>query len=204
MLLRTAFIVLALIATTSLYAQQQSTQPMSAAEVLKQAQHGASDVEQLRTALQSPDASTRLSTMEAMINSNNPVLVTMAIDEGNASSDVNLRNLAVRAAFGELREFTPQPVKPLSNKAANAYAGLASNTGGLKIELDGYNQSAGYFKGIGSSDVLGQISSGRLAFHSFYCTALLLAKRGTWIFQGRVNCNYNGFHFSELMWVRIR
>ena len=200
---RTLIIVSALIFAASASAQQSSSRPMTAAEVLKQAQQGTSDVEQLRSALQSPDASTRLSTMTAMLQSNNPALSSLAISEGNASSDADMRNLAVRAAFREITIFTPQPVNALADDAAKRYSMLSGLVNGLRIQITGYNWTAGYFKGAGYATA-GEISAGRVEFHTGGCSGVLLSKSGSWRFEGQVNCNYNNGSFSEPMWVLIR
>ncbi len=202
MLFRSLVVASAVMLAPSVWGQQTSTHPMSAAEVLKQAQQGASDVEQLRAALHSPDPSTRLATMNAMLHSNNPALVSSAISEGNASSDVDLRNLAVRAAFRELTGFTLQPTNPLPDDTAKTYSDFTHSTGGLKIQLSGYDPSSGVFQGYGS--LRGQISYGRLEFQDNTCNAVLLAKSGSWRFEGRVDCRYGAESFSELMWVQIR
>jgi hypothetical protein len=44
-----------------------------------------------------------------MVESNDPSLVSVAINEGHARSDVTLRDLAARAAFREVSAFTPDP-----------------------------------------------------------------------------------------------
>lgn len=203
MLPRSLIIISLLAIAAATPAQDRSTaHPMTAAEVLKQANTGASDVEQLRTALRSPDATTRVNTMHAMLESNNPVLTSIAISEGNASSDVVLRNLAVRAAFREVLAITPQPVNQLSDQAAQVYARMVRTPTELKLDITAYEWATGRFK-AGNNGV-GEISYSRLEFQMPVCSGVLAAKEGTWIYEGRVNCLYGNDKLNEVMRVQIR
>src|SRR4051812_40423028 len=82
-------------------AQEPNQPSKTAAEVLKTLQQTSGEVEQLRAALRGPDPSVRVAAFAAMIESNNPALMALAIQEGHAASDAVLRDLAMRAAFRE-------------------------------------------------------------------------------------------------------
>ena len=93
-----SLMALATIAAASATAQTNS--PQSAGEVLKRANAASSELEQLRQNLRSPDQSVRVSTFQAMIESNNPSLKEVAISEAFASLDEAMKTMAFRAAAG--------------------------------------------------------------------------------------------------------
>lgn len=194
--------VLGFLSSGTLAQQQRELPAQSAADVLSTVKKGAGEIEQLRATLRGPDASARVAAFSAMVESNNPALVTIAINEGHVSSDAVLRDLAVRAAFRELKGFTPEPVAKLSAEAQANYLKFSA----VRVEINEYQWARGTFKGMGtgSHGIVGQVSAGQLAFASQICQATLIAIEGTWAFEGTVNCSVNNQALRERMRVQIR
>ena len=141
--------MLILLSIGSAAAQQTQPRAQSPTEVLRSSQQSAGDTEQLRAGLHSPDLSVRVSTFTAMINSNNPSLVSIAI-----SSDASLQDLAARAAFRELQGFIVEASGEMSPDMQNAFIGF-SNYQGLHAKLEKYDWGSGVFTIFGGQ---GQIS----------------------------------------------
>lgn len=175
--------------------------PKSPTDVMRSAQQGAAEIEQLRTALRGPDASVRVATFVAMIESNNVSLTALAINEGHAGSDAVLRDLTARAAFRELQGFTVEPVKELSPEVEKLYRTTFSDADGLQSTITNYDWTTGKF---GLKRGYGQISGSRMEFRSNHCQGNLAAVEGSWAFEGNVVCNRGGASFSERMRLVIR
>lgn len=180
-------------------AQQNSTVE-SPAEVLKNIPHNSNDIEQLRAGLSSPDPSVRVATFSAMMQSNNPSLTTIAINEGHASSDATLRDLASRAAFGQLAGFNIEPKGVVPPEMEKAF--LYFSTFGLRVKMRDYDSARGIFTVFGGGE--GQISGSRLTFRAGFCLASLASVEGTWTYQGRVVCQNGTIVLSQEMTVTIR
>jgi len=198
-------VVVTFVSLVDTAAAQPRPQPPSVktpADVLGSAQQSAADLQQLRAALRGPDASARVAAFTAMIESNNPSLMAMAISEGRASGDVVLRDLAVRAAFREVKTFTPEPTSELVEKVLGTYQALAADRHCLFITIADYDWKAGAFKT--TSDAYGQVSAGRLSFGSGCCQGNLMATEGTWQFEGIVTCAWYSHRLRERMRLHIR
>ena len=181
-------------------AQQPPPRTQSPMEVLKNAQQNAGDIGQLRAALQSPDPSVRASAFTSMIESNNPSLIAMAINEGHVSSDAAVRDLAARAAFRELRAFQIEPDGDVSPDTQNAIIDL-SDERGLRVVVADYNWVTGIFTNFAGQ---GQISGSRLTFRTQSCQGTLPAKEGSWMYDGLVICVRGATKLSSRMHISIR
>jgi hypothetical protein len=173
-----------LIAITSMqfgFAQQTAPKTQTPAEVLRATQQGSDDIEQLRAGLQSPNPSVRVATFNAMIQSDNSSLVTIAINDAHGSADSTLRDLSARAAFRQVIILNLQPNEELGAKEKE-YSRFAPFLG-LKILQ--YDPSNGLFKTTYGE---GQISGDHLTFRSDLCQGTLTATEGTWTYEGPVNC----------------
>jgi hypothetical protein len=191
---------LGFISSSSAIAQQPQPRAQSAAEVLRSIQQSSGDVEQLRAGLRSPDPSVRVSTFAAMINSNNPALYTVAINEGHVSSDAALRDLAARAAFRELSAFIVEPGADLPPES-QATLVTFSETRGLHAKIEKYDWGTGQFVvTVGQ----GQISGSRLTFKTAWCQGSLAAVEGSWTYEGLVVCALNQTKLTGKMHVSIR
>lgn len=179
-------------------AQQNSTVE-SPAEVLKNIPHNSNDIEQLRAGLSSPDPSVRVATFSAMMQSNNPSLTTIAINEGHASSDATLRDLAARAAFGQTAGFLIEPIGEVPPELQKTMQVLSR---AVSIKIQGYDPARGMFTISGSGE--GEISGARLTFRSWGCQGNLVSVEGTWTYQGRVLCKYGSAILDRKMAVTIR
>ncbi len=196
-------IFLTVAAAAPAFAQQaEPTHPMTAAEVLKQAQSTSTDLEQLRAALKSPDQTTRVTTMTAMIQSGNPSLMSLAISEGGGSSDEVMRTLAVRAAFREITTVALQPVNTLQDKALEYYTYFSGGSGGVRIFIKSYDWTTGRYQE--KNDLVGAVSGNRIDFVSPACTGTLKSAPGSWVFEGRVKCSYTAANLDEVMRLQIR
>ena len=194
----TASLIAAYVACAS--AQDAPPKAQSPADVLRSLQQSSGDIEQLRSALQSPNPSVRASAFTAMIQSNNPSLITMAINEGHISSDAALRDLAARAAFRELRGFQIEPDGDSPPDTQSAIVAF-SNENGLRVKLTGYDWVSGAFMNYAG---VGQMSGSRLTFKTAYCQGTLAAKEGSWTYEGLVVCANGNIRLSNRMHVSIR
>ena len=167
-------------------------------DVLRSSQKGVNDIEQLRTALHSPDPSVRMSTFTAMVESNNAALTTIAINEAHASQDVSLRDLSVRAALRELRSFALEPTSELNPEAQNFYVIFTPN---FHPEITKYDWQQGIFT---LNNGLGQVSASRLTFRSGYCQANMTAIEGTWAYEGMVICLNGSYKLMTRMRTSLR
>jgi hypothetical protein len=192
--------LLMLLSIGSAAAQQTQPRAQSPTEVLRSSQQSAGDIEQLRAGLHSPDLSVRVSTFTAMINSNNPSLVSIAINDGHVSSDASLQDLAARAAFRELQGFIVEASGEISPDMQNAFVAL-SNYQGLHGKLEKYDWGSGVFTIFGGQ---GQISGTRLNFRTTYCQGTLAAMQGSWSYEGLVVCVAGGTKLTGKMHVNIR
>ncbi len=181
-------------------AQDAPPKAQSPADVLRSLQQNSGDIEQLRSALQSPNPSVRASAFTAMIQSNNPSLITMAINEGHISSDAALRDLAARAAFRELRGFQIEPDGDSPPDTQSTIVAF-SNENGLRVKLTGYDWVSGAFMNYAG---VGQISGSRLTVKTFFCQGTLAAKEGSWTYEGLVVCANGTTKLSNRMHVSIR
>jgi hypothetical protein len=88
----------------------------SAAEILEQARARSQDIEELKKILNGPDQNMRLTTFDAMVNSDDPVMREVALDIGLASADSLLQALAFKSAIMGLDRvhmtLTPDPEAP--------------------------------------------------------------------------------------------
>jgi hypothetical protein len=165
-------------------AQQAQPRAQSSTEVLRSIQQSSGDIEQLRAGLHSPDASVRVSTFTAMINSNNPSLVALAINEGHVSSDAALQDLAARAAFRELTGFLVEPSGEISPDTQSAFATFSTENG-LRGKVEKYDWGSGTFTLLFGQ---GQISGSRLSFRTNFCQGSLAVVAGSWTYEGLVVC----------------
>jgi hypothetical protein len=190
----------AVLGMTVALAQQPPPRTQSPTEVLKSAQQNSGDIEQLRAALQSPDPSVRTSAFTSMIESNNPSLIAMAVNEGHVSSDAAVRDLAARAAFRELRAFQIEPSGEVSPDTQNAIIDL-SDERGLRLVVVEYNWVTGTFTNFAGQ---GQISGSRLTFRTQSCQGTLAGKEGSWTYEGLVICVRGTTKLSSRMHISIR
>ena len=189
-----------LLLNMSVYGAQPPPKPQSATEVLRSLDAGSGDMEQLRLALQSPNPSVRAQAFTAMAQSNNPALITMAIDEGHVSSDAVLRDMAARAAFREVRGLVLEPEGDTPAGTPSAVAAFSGETG-LRVKLLGYDWVSGAFNAYNGE---GQISASRLTFRTLYCQGSLAAKEGSWTYEGMVQCAGSSGRLAGRMHVSIR
>lgn len=192
--------MLILLSIGSAAAQQTQPRAQSPTEVLRSSQQSAGDTEQLRAGLHSPDLSVRVSTFTAMINSNNPSLVSIAINDGHVSSDASLQDLAARAAFRELQGFIVEASGEMSPDMQNAFVAFY-NYQGLHAKIEKYDWGSGAFTIYGGQ---GQISGTRLNFRTTFCQGTLAAMQGSWSYEGWVVCVNGGTKLTGKMHVNIR
>jgi len=166
-------------------AQEQRSTMQSPAEVLRNIPHTSNDIEQLRAGLSSPDPSVRVATFSAMMQSNNPALTATAINEGHVSADATLRDLAARAALGQLAGFIIEPASDIAPEMQKSFL-YFSMSGALRVKLMGYDAARGVFTIAGGGE--GEISGSRLALRDAFCQGDLASVEGTWTYQGRVVC----------------
>ena len=190
----------AVLGMTVALAQQPPPRTQSPTEVLKSAQQNSGDIGQLRAALQSPDPSVRTSAFTSMIESNNPSLIAIAINEGHVSSDAAVRDLSARAAFRELHAFQIEPDGDVSPDTQNAIIDL-SDEKGLRLVVTEYNWVTGMFTNYAGQ---GQVSGSRLTFKTWSCQGTLAAKEGSWVYEGLVICVRGATKLSSRMRVSIR
>lgn len=181
-------------------AQQNNSTVESPAEVLRNIPHNSNDIEQLRAGLSSPDPAVRVATFSAMMQSNNPSLTTIAINEGHASADATLRDLASRAAFGQMAGFNVEPRGSVPPEMEKTF--LYFSTYGLRVKIQEYDSARGMFTLLGGGE--GQISGSRLTFRAAFCVASLASVEGTWTYQGRVVCKNGALVLDQEMAVTIR
>lgn len=177
---------------------QSAPRAQTPTEVLRNIQHSSDELEQLRAQLQSPNPSVRATAFNAMVESNNATLVTIAINEGHASADAVLRDLSARAAFRQLLSFK---VEPSGDVSAQQDDYLFFVNGGLQTKLSKYDPAAGLFI-LPSGE--GQISGNRLTFRSGYCQGSLAALEGSWTYEGPVTCIFNKTKLVTRMHINIR
>jgi hypothetical protein len=173
------------------YAQKATQQ--SAAEVLKKANAAASEVEQLRQNLRSPDQSVRVATFQAMIESNNPSLVEIAISEGFASTDEAMKTMAFRAAAADTERVI---FEPIGLPAGQVYRNYDTQANGLNFALQNYDWRSGTFcsrrdpNGVCQTrPPTGQFSGRTFTFKTDFCQGQLQNVDGTWEFEGQIICN---------------
>ena len=169
----------------AVFAQQTPPRGQSPADVLRNLQHSSDDIEQLRAALHSPNPSVRSAAFTAMMQSDNPALRTLAIDEGHAGSDAVLRDLSSRAAFGELRSLIVEPTADMSSPDMQSSLINFSSDRGLQIRAEKYDPTSGVFTVIQGQ---GQVSGTRLTFRTTFCQGTLVAVEGSWVYEGQVVC----------------
>jgi hypothetical protein len=185
-------------------AQTPPPHPLSAAEILKNAQAGAPDITQLKAAFHSPDQSVRLAALSGALDSHNAPLVALAISEGYASSDEVMRNLAARAAFAELKHVAPEPTSTLSDADRAHYAQLAVDFNWLLLEVQKYDAATGLAELRGNYSGSLALSASRLEFKTGFCHAVLRSSPGSWVFEGPVTCAQGTNNFNGNMRVQIR
>ncbi len=180
----------------------------SAGDVLKAARKALADaqssspaIEELRQALRGPDPSVRAAVFSAMIESNNPVLTTMAINEGRAHPDAVIQDLSARAAFQEVSHITLEPAENQSD--SESWNKLIEWNKGASIHIRRYDWKTGKFL-FGSSTQAGRISGTTLAFNRGYCGGSLTAEKQSWVFLGSVRCTFGKEQFVVPVKVRIR
>jgi hypothetical protein len=135
-----------------------------------------------------------------MTSSNNPPLVTLAINEAHVSADAILQDLVSRAAFAEVKAFVAEPIGEPSPDAMNTYIAF-SNAYGLRVQIQKYDPGTGQFSNYGGE---GQISGTRLSFRTSLCQGTLVAVQGTWSYEGLIVCVSGGTKLSSRMRVAIR
>ncbi len=179
----------------------QAPRAQTPAEVLRAAQQSSGDVEQLRAALRSPDPSVRASTFAAMIDSNNPVLVSTAINDAHASTDATLRDMAARAAFRETSNVVMELSASASPEMRDRYMKSAAQ-GGPTLRIDKYDWRTGM---VDVWNGKAQISGSAFTFNAVYCRGTLNATEGTWEYEGVVTCsNGPNSQFMDKVRMRIR
>lgn len=182
-------------------AQDQSSTMQSPAEVLRNIPHTSNDIEQIRAGLSSPDPSVRVATFSAMMQSNNPSLTATAINEGHVSADATLRDLAARAAFGQLAGFIIEPAGDIAPEMQKSFV-YFSMPAALRVKLQGYDSARGIFTISGGGE--GQISGSRLTFRDAFCQGSLSSVEGTWTYQGHVICRNGVAILDGKMTVTLR
>ena len=195
---------------------QKSTAPpqQSAADILKAANAKSAELEQLRQNLRSPDQSVRLSTFEAMVESNSPSMKELAISEGFAGTDEAMKTLAFRAAMMDVSRIHLEPVGlPPGRIYANwdRFQQLFD----FAIPKGGYDWRRGTFCEVSASGICyasngtaGQITSQVFNYkrgeYNPTCSGQLLNIEGTWEFEGPVNCNSNSTTMSGTFRMKLR
>lgn len=202
--LNITFVTLAIaMAALSAHAQKQKTTAppqQSPADILKAANAKSAELEQLRQNLRSPDQSVRLSTFEAMVESNNPSMKELAISEGFAGTDEAMKTMAFRAAMMDVKRVHLDPVGlPPGQMYVNW--DTFQRRFDLQLEDGSYDWRSGVFCQRGPSggcynspNYSGQISS--RTFNYSYgdapgCSGQLTNIEGTWEFEGPVRCRFN-------------
>lgn len=195
-------------------AQKSSAAPQrSAADVLKAANAKSVELDQLRQNLRSPDQSVRLSTFEAMVESNNPTLKELAISEGFAGTDEAMKTLAFRAAMIDVKRIHLDPV---GLQPGQVYVNWETfqRRFDLQLEDGSYDWRSGMFcqrapSGgcYNSPNYSGQISS-RTFTYSYGdtpgCSGQLTNIEGTWEFEGPVRCRFNKTTLEGTFRLKLR
>ena len=176
-------------------------QPMTPAEVLRAAQGASGDIEQLQAALKSPDASVRMATFSAMVDSNNPALSSLAINTGHASADASMRDVAARAALKEIQTLIVEPSTTLTGEALAAQTSF-SNNNGLRIVLTKIDWRSGQAETYVGGRV--QVSGSTITFQNAFCQGRLSAVEGSWVYEGNVACVNGPSRLTEKMRTSLR
>jgi hypothetical protein len=195
-----ALAALGFLSVSTVSAQQAQPRAQGPSEVLRNIQQSSGDIEQLRAGLHSPDQSVRVSTFTAMINSNNPSLIAVAINEAHVASDAALQDLAALAAFRELQTFLVEPSGEIAPDMQNAFVSF-SDSYGLHGKIDKYDWASGAFTIFGGQ---GQISGSRLTFRTSSCQGTLAAVQGSWSYEGLVVCVHATNKLAGKMHVNVR
>jgi hypothetical protein len=182
-------IVLVCALAVSMNAVAQTAPKKSAAAVLEDAKKRASEMDQLRAGLRSPDSSVRISTFSAMVESGDPSLEEIALGEAIVSSDAAIKNLAFKHAFRNIRAlaFTADSDMRVAGSGQqmfqSAYAGAS---------IESYNAQTGTFESrswrVSGTYGVGRIAGNAIDISSSLCKGNLLNVEGTWTFKGRIEC----------------
>lgn len=194
-------VLAAVLSIATAFSQEDSSGVQTPAEVLRNIQHSSNDIEQLRAGLTSPDPSVRVATFSAMMQSNNPSLTALAINEGHASADASLRDLAARAAFAQTLGLIIEPSFDIAPEMQKNFM-YFSSVYALRVKIAKYDWRAGLFMIAGGGE--GQISGTRLTFRDAQCQGSLAAVEGSWTYEGNVVCASGRTNLAGRMHVTIR
>lgn len=193
-------LAVATVAATLLPAMAQQggsrTPKQTPAQVLEAAKAKSKEMDELRSALRSPDASLRTSAFNAMIASDDPTMTEVAMNEAIASDDTNLRALALRASGRTLRNIILVPSGLPEGRVWANYDRYASQ---LSFRTDRfYYIEDGTFRMCDTCNAKVSISGLSLTFSNSPCRGVLTNIPGTWEMEGEVSCENS----TQDRWMR--
>jgi hypothetical protein len=206
--MRFAFIALVVSALSAFpaHAQQAGTsRHQSPADIVAAANRRATEMEQLRSALRSPDQSVRIATYSAVFDSGDPAMMNVAFEEGVLSTDATVKTLTFRAAFAQIQSLPIEIVGQYryAGDGANRYSPIASG-----IQIRQYDVRTGQFSGPALAGLLtahGNVSGSSLSgqIHT-ECSFNMENQPGTWEFMGNMTCRINEHYFNGTIRTRLR
>jgi hypothetical protein len=176
-------------------AQQTPPKSQSAADVLRSLNKSSDELQQLLSNLHSPDPSVRVATFNAMVESNNASLVTLAINDAHTSTDATMRDLAVRAAMRQVLTIGFE-VPGESDSVPDQFVRFTTS-GDLRLTISKYDPEHGM---IGFPGGEAEISGTTFSFHHNSCQGTLTAVAGSWNYEGPVTCRFN----SDILRARLK
>lgn len=174
----------ALLVTTHSLAQPTGPR-QSPAEVMANARNSSVEFQQLLDSLSGPNPAVRMATFMAMIDSNNPALISAAIATGATSSDPAIRNVAIRAAFRELKVISIKIEDSLTEELSKEYLRF-NNPGNMVLTVESFDFNSGSLKIWNGR---GQVSGGTFTFASHNCQGSLSMREGSWKLEGYATCH---------------